>query len=555
MKKQTSSQIHQITGIFTPETKSAIPENPGVYIYKDSNDTILYIGKAKNLRKRVASYFIKTPVYLKTHLLVQEIKNIDIIVVDNENEALFLEATLIKKHLPKFNINFKDGKFYPYIKVSLKDDFPRIFITRNKYEDDGLYFGPYASAGNVRATLEILQKMFQLRTCKILPKKECLEYHMGRCSAPCINKISPEEYKENLEGALNFLKGDKATLIEDLKTKMKAAAKEMLFEKAQIYKEQLDSLYALDEKQHVYITSDQDIDIIGIEEKNGTFGIVVSLLRQGKLTGKEGFIVKQDPSKPLFSTQEILEEFIINKYSANDSLPHSILINEKFDSTIQGLSDWLKEDDITITIRCATKENSQEYPLLTLAEKNALVHLEQILSEPDLLQTLTNLQKELKLKNFPSIIEGFDIAKLDGTLASGVMVQFQGGEPNKSSYKMFNIKAENQQDDYIAMEEAVYRRYKRLLDEKKTLPQLIVIDGGKGQLSSALKALDKLEIKDIDIISIAKQEEEIFKPRQKIGTLLPKNSPVLHLIQRVRDESHRFSQYQLHRRMDKKMRS
>ena len=280
MKKQTSSQIHQITGIFTPETKSAIPENPGVYIYKDSNDTILYIGKAKNLRKRVASYFIKTPVYLKTHLLVQEIKNIDIIVVDNENEALFLEATLIKKHLPKFNINFKDGKFYPYIKVSLKDDFPRIFITRNKYEDDGLYFGPYASAGNVRATLEILQKMFQLRTCKILPKKECLEYHMGRCSAPCINKISPEEYKENLEGALNFLKGDKATLIEDLKTKMKAAAKEMLFEKAQIYKEQLDSLYALDEKQHVYITSDQDIDIIGIEEKNGTFGIVVSLLRQ-----------------------------------------------------------------------------------------------------------------------------------------------------------------------------------------------------------------------------------------------------------------------------------
>ena len=546
----------EISGIFTPNTKNDIPENPGVYIYKDSDDTILYIGKAKNLRKRVNSYFVKTPVFLKTHLLVQLIKTIDIIIVNNENEALFLEATLIKKHLPKFNITFKDGKFYPYIKITTSEEFPRIFITRNKYDDKNLYFGPYISSSNVRATLEVLQKIFQIRTCKILPKKECLEYHMKRCSAPCIKKITKQKYLKSIAGAIDFLSGNTEKIITDLQKNMNKAAKELLFEKAQLYKEQLDALYALDQKQQVFLSSEKNIDIIGIYQKMGSFGIVVSLLKQGKLSGKEGFIVKHNKdNENKFTTMEVLEEFIINKYSHNDNLPDQILINPEFQVICPELVQWFKEDGVELDIQVVEDTDSQEYSLLNLAEKNAHVHLEQALSEPDLLQTLTDLQKELQLTNFPSTIEGFDIAKLDGTLASGVMIQFQGGEPNKDAYRLFNIKAENQQDDYIAMEEVVYRHYKKLITEHKALPQLIVIDGGRGQLSSAIKALDRLEITTIDIISIAKQEEEIFKPDQKLGTILAKNSPVLHLIQRIRDESHRFSQYQLHRRMDKKMKS
>ncbi len=548
MQKTNNNQITQISGIFTPDTKNEIPESPGVYIYKDKNDTILYIGKAKNLRKRVASYFIKTPVFLKTHLLVQQIHTIDIIVVNTEDEALFLEATLIKKHLPKFNINFKDGKFYPYIKITTSEEYPRIFITRTKYEDKNLYFGPYVSAGNVRATLEILQKMFQLRTCKTLPKKECLEYHMGRCSAPCVKKITPKNYFKSVQKAIDFLSGGKEKLLQDLQKKMQQASKEMLFEKAQIYKDQLEALYSLEQKQQVYLSSDKDIDIIGIYERMGSFGIVVSLLRQGKLSGKEGYIVKNTQN---FDTIDILDEFIRNKYSQNTSLPHQILINQDYEQICENLQQWFLEDEINLEIKGISDTDSQEYSLLNLAEKNASVHLEQSLSEPDTLNTLHLLQQELSLKNFPSIIEGFDVAKLDGTLASGVMVQFKGGEPFKKGYRLFNIKAENQQDDYIAMEESVTRRYKNL----EELPQLIVIDGGKGQLSSAQKALKKLKIDNVDLISIAKQEEMIFSDTHPEGLLLPKNSHVLHLIQRVRDESHRFSQHQLHRRMDKKMKS
>lgn len=556
MKTITQTITTKISGIFSPEERYQIPESPGIYIYKDKDNNILYIGKAKNLRKRVASYFIKTPIFLKTHLLIQQINIIDIIVVNTESEALFLEATLIKKHLPKFNINFKDGKFYPYIKVTTTDEFPRFFMTRNKIEDKNLYFGPYTNVKSVRGTLEVLQKIFQLRTCRNLPKTECLEYHMNRCSAPCIKKITAKKYNTLVNKAIKFLSGNRKELIQELHDKMEKSAKNLLFEKAQLYKEQLDSIYNLDEQQDVYLNSKDNIDIVGIATQNGQFGIVISQIRQGKLMGKEGFIVKNTPQySEKLTLAEVLEEFIINHYSERTKHIHCLLINQEYTDLAQSLTEWFEADGDTLPVRSISDADSHENTLLSLTEKNAAIHLERIVSEPDLLEVLASLQNELKLQNFPSIIEGFDIAKLDGTLASGVMVQFQGGEPNKNNYRFFNIQAENQQDDFIAIEEAVYRRYSRILDNNESLPQLIVIDGGKGQLSAALKSLKKLHIDTVDIISLAKQEEEIFQPNQKIGTILPKNSKVLHLLQRVRDESHRFSQYQLHRRMDKKMKS
>lgn len=539
---------HKISGIFTPNEKNEIPEVPGVYIYKNKDHEIIYIGKAKNLKKRISSYFLKTHLYLKTHLLVQQISLIDIIVVENEQEALLLEATLIKKHLPKFNIDFKDGKFYPYIKITSKDTFPRIIMTRNKTEDGSIYFGPYVSAGVVRSNLDLLHKVFQLRTCKQLPKKECIEYHMDRCAAPCIGNITKEEYLQNIKKAQHFLEGNKNELLDMLEEKMKLAVKELLFEKAQIYKERIDSVLALDSTQNVYFNSTENIDIIGIQQHGSLFGIAVSLIKQGKLSGKLGFTVKNIGD---FSISDILGDFITTYYTDQSQHPNRIIIGDNFEELALPLSEWFDNNDISISV--TTPENDQMQSLLSLSEKNALIHLERASSEPDLLETLSSLQSTLKLKNFPSVIEGFDIAKLDGTLGSGVVVQFQGGEPNKEEYRLFNIRQENQQDDYLGMEEIVYRRYKSILDNEGALPQLIVIDGGKGQLSSALKALKKLNIDSIDVISIAKEQEEIFKPRAKIGIILPKNSNVLHLLQRVRDESHRFSQFQLHRRMDNKL--
>lgn len=550
--KNSQTITKEVFGVFTPSERANIPELPGVYIYKNAQGDILYIGKAKNLHKRVASYFSKKPIYLKTFLLVEQIKLIDIIVVENEREALLLEATLIKKHMPRFNINFKDGKFYPYIKALVKEKFPRLIMTRSHIDDGNLYFGPYTSAGAVRTNLEVLQKIFKLRTCRTLPKKECMEYHIGRCSAPCIGKINEKEYLEAFEGALKFLSGDKQELIESLQEKMKNAARELLFEKAQIYKEQLDAIYALDEKQHIYLSDGGNLDIIGLSSKNGHYSITVSLIRNGKLTGKLGFtahalnknLILNDPSL-------ILEEFIANRYSEEEVIPYGIIVNKDFTEAAEQLTEWFSENEISLTVR--PPENDNENALLKLAEKNAVIHLEQQLSEPDMLEALHLLQKELNLKNMPGSIEGFDIAKWDGTLASGVSVHFKAGEPDKKQYRFFNIKASNQQDDYIAMKEIISRRLKQLLEENKPLPQLLVVDGGKGQLKAGLEALKELSITNVDILALAKKEEEIFLPGKKQSVILPKNSIALHLLQRVRDEAHRFSQYQLHRRYQKKI--
>ncbi|MGL4394533.1 MAG: excinuclease ABC subunit UvrC [Brevinema sp.] len=548
MKKIESKAI---SGIFTPDQRNELPESPGVYLYKNKDNQIIYIGKAKNIKKRVSSYFSKTHLYLKTHLLVQNIHIIDIILVENEQEALLLEATLIKKHLPKYNIDFKDGKFYPYIKVIKKEKFPRIIMTRNKIDDKNLYFGPYVSAGTVRANLELIHKIFQIRTCKTLPKKECIEYHIGRCSAPCIGKIDEKGYRDSVNKAIKFLSGKKDSLIKLLETKMKEASSELLFEKAQIYKEQLDALLALDNNQHIYVSLKGKTDIIGIQEQGSNIGIALSLMRNGRLTGKQGFTVKNTENFPLV---QILEEFLISHYVdlEVEELPDKIIIDDEFAGSCEGLTEWFANNETPITVE--TPSHEDEKALASLAEKNAMLHLERIVSQPDLLETLSSLQEKLQLKNFPSIIDGFDVAKLDGTLASGVAVRFQGGEPFKEGYRMFNVRAENQQDDFIAMEEIVTRHCKNLIENDEALPQLILIDGGKGQLSSALKALKALDLdEEIDLISIAKKEEEIFKAHQKFGTILPSNSDVLHLLQRVRDESHRFSQVHLHRRMDKKL--
>lgn len=535
------NKAQEIFHVFTPETRGEIPEEPGVYLYKNNKGDIIYVGKAKNLRKRVASYFIKKQVYLKTHLLVGEISSIDVIIVNNEKEALLLEATLIKKHLPRYNINFKDGKFYPYIKVT-KEKFARLLMTRNKVEDGGKYFGPYISAGSVKANLEILQKIFKLRTCKTLPKKECLEYHMGRCSAPCIEKIDEASYKENLEGALKYLEGGREDVTQNLETKMKEAAKTLLFEKAQIYKNQRDALLSLEERQHVFLQNEDAVDFIGLKEKNGAYGIVISLLRKGRLSGKLGFTTRSSETP-----SAVLEEFILMRYSEAEESPSSLVISPDFNTLPDSISTWFKENNIPLTVR---PPNDEEISLLHITERNAELHVEHLLTQQDSLEILKELQTTLNLKNFPSIIEGYDIAKLDGTLASGVMVCFQGGEPEKSSYRMFNIKHENQQDDFAAMYETLQRRLKRL---DWAMPQLIVIDGGKGQLSAACEALKASDLQNIDIIALAKQKEEIFKPGELESIILKKNNSVLHLLQRIRDEAHRFSQYQLHRRMDKKM--
>lgn len=527
--------MNEILHTFTPAQRGEIPEEPGVYLYKNSQGTIIYVGKAKNLRKRVASYFIKKQVLLKTHLLVAEISVIDIIVVQSEREALLLEATLIKKHLPRYNINFKDGKFYPYIKVS-RDKYPRLLITRSRADDGARYFGPYISAGSVRTNMEIIQKLFGLRTCKVLPKKECLEYHMGRCSAPCINKIDEEQYGRQLAEALSYLEGGREALAAKLEAQMKEAAKALLFEKAQIYKTQRDALLSLEEQQHVFFEDEGAADVVAVELKNKAFGIAVSLLRRGKLSGKLGFTGTSSESP-----EHIIEEFVLSHYTEDENPPEKLIIGDQ--TLAESLGLWFKEAGIPIGVQTPGPE---ERHILQITQRNAALHLERMLTTPDALEVLTEMQKLLNLTYFPARIEGYDIAKLDGALASGVLVSFKGGETSKNGYRLFNIRHENQQDDFAGMEEMLARRLKY-----GKLPNLFVIDGGKGQLSAALKALGSEQ--GFDILALSKQNEEIWLPNAKESIVLAKNSPVLQLLQRVRDESHRFSQYQLHRRMNKKM--
>ena len=501
-----------------PIDLKTIPEDPGCYLFKDSGGTIIYIGKAKNLKKRVSSYFVKQHDHPKTELLVQAITDVEYFATDSEIEALILENNLVKKNKPKYNINLKDSKRYAYLRLT-NEKFPRLVIARQK-RDDGTYFGPFTSAAERDAVREVITKAFQVRTCKKLPKKPCLRYHMHLCEAPCVGYISEQEYDAKIPIIKRVLKGNTNQILKELKGEMKKASDQLQFERAKDIRDRISALQYLDEKQKVERQRRYNEDVLAYEVKDDYVYIMLFSVFKGVLARKQEFVID--------NTDDFLEEFVTQYYSENP-IPKEIITQKAFPNVLKSFLEKKKKQKIIITVPKAGEKKH----LLHLAKKN--IELTFFGAEAD----LTELQKLLDLDEPPRLIECFDISHLSGTSVVGSMVQFEHGRPNKSGYRRFRIRVQAN-DDFQAMEEVVKRRYTRLLKERSRFPDLIIIDGGKGQLSAAVAVLKQLNLR-LPIISIAKKEEEIFIPDSPEPLPMSKRDKGLQLIRRIRDEAHRFA--------------
>jgi len=507
-----------------------IPELPGVYHFRDE-EKILYIGKAKNLKKRINSYFTRKN-SIKENKILYEAKFLDYTATANELEALILEENEIKEHQPKYNVRLKDDKRYPYIKITIKDEYPTIFYTR-KIEDDGsLFFGPYADVKAVKKALKTLRSVFPVRTCKgkNLPDKVCLQYHINRCLGPCIGKIDKEEYRELIDEIIDFLRGRTKKLEEIIHAKMKRSAGRLNFEMAAVYRNQLMSLRDLAKKQRMVLTDKRSRDIIGISSKAGMACIFVFQVREGKMVNTERYILRSSEDVP---PREYLQRFLPWKYLKISYIPEEILISMEIED--KDLLEQLFSSDIKIPQRGVLKR------LKEMASKNAKLELERELSHPARGQrdSLVELKNILFLEKLPVRIEGFDISNIGGRDSVGSCVVFINGFPAKDKYRSFKIRSVEGINDPAMIGEIISRRIKRLILEEE-IPDLVLIDGGKAQLNSAIRTIKKITSLKIPVIALAKRAEEIYLPSGEIISL-PLQSDALKLLMRIRNEAHSFA--------------
>lgn len=529
-----------------------MPKLPGCYQYFDKNNEIIYIGKAKNLYNRVSSYFVgdkkDSP---KLQVMVPQIERIECIVVNSEIEALILENELIKKHKPKYNILLKDDKKFPYFLIT-KEEYPRIIVTRraNKNSLKGKYYGPYTDARAMWATLEVINKLFPLKKCTT-PKyksRPCLYYDIGQCSAPCQKKISSEDYKKIIQSAELFLSGKRKELVKTLKKEMEKASKVQDFERALLYRNSIQDIEKTLEKQNI-VTKSQNAnhDYIGIEISSNLICICILQIRQGRLINKKDFSFSQF-SMDSKNSDEIIQSTIREYYILlnDEELPSKIILSETFDE-IELYKKWLSlrlKKDVNI-IKAANKTDKE---ILALAQKNAKYNIEQLkLKELANIQNDYNevgsyIQEKLNLSCFPHTIECYDISHIQGTNTVASGVYFENGQPKKTKYRKYKLRTiqKGEVDDFKSMREILSRRFKRIKDGLIKAPDLIIIDGGKGQLSSVIEIMKEFEL-NLNIVSLAKREEEVFLPNKKEPVILAQNSGALHLFQRIRDEAHRFA--------------
>jgi excinuclease ABC subunit C len=510
-----------------------LPLKPGVYLYKNAKGDIIYIGKAKQLRKRVSSYFSKTH-HDKTALLVEQIRQIDIVVTDTEVEALILEARLIRQHQPKFNIDLKDGVRYAYLKVT-KEDFPRLLTVRKRAKDGAKYYGPFTDGTARENSARLLRSIFKIRTCAPkLPKSVCLQHYIGNCDAPCVGKISKTAYQTSLGAAVSVLKGGTKRVVKQLEQDMVKFSDRKQYEQAKVRRDQIDALRKFKTRQKMSMYRSYDEDIMHWITVNDRLYIQMFNVDKGKVTGKQEFNFDlglgelEDRNK---SDLVLIASFIKQYYQTN-AIPDALIIPEVLDDQ-QMLEAYLTKMKGKL-VKLIIPQRGSKKKLLDLVYKNIVYATEQ----ED--QALLNLQSHLNLSGVPYVIECFDISTIQGHFTVGSMVQFRGGVSDKSNYRRFKIKTVHQQDDFASMAEVVRRRYTRLLKEKKDLPNLIVVDGGKGQLSAAWKALQELELK-IPMVGLAKKEEEIYRIEELKPLKLSRKEPGLKLLQQIRDEAHRFA--------------
>ena len=534
------------------EILRALSTKPGAYLFRDIQGSVLYVGKAKNLRSRVRSYFrSQEDLSPKNQQLVRLIDSVENIVVGSETEALILEANLIKEHRPRFNILLRDDKKYPYIKVTVGEPFPRVYVTRRIVNDGSRYFGPYTSVNQMRQALEVVNRLHTVRSCRYKlprdgPDRPCLDYHIHRCKAPCVGLQSEAEYRGMIDEILRILEGDTEAIRSHIEVRMMEASGSLDFELAAKMRDVLSGLDALVREQRVHLTQGGDIDIVGLARDDELGVGVVLKVRSGLLLGR----VTQRFGKVREETSEDLLSSLVsrNYLGVGDEgmvdLPRTVLLPSHFPD--QGLLERVLTEVAGHRVRVTVPQRGEKLRLIELAEVNARQAMEDRIvaltySADRAEDALFSLQNELGLKVVPRLMVCFDVSHMQGkeTVASAVV--FRNGEPNRAGYRHMRIKGDWGNDDFQSMQEAVYRYFRRRLDEGAPLPDLAVIDGGKGQLSAAQNAFDHLALRDVAVVALAKKEEEVFTPGKKTPLRLDRRNRALHILQRIRDEAHRFA--------------
>lgn len=520
------------------ETAKSLPENSGCYLMKNDKGDVIYVGKAKNLRRRVSQYFLPGR-NIKTAALVEKIASIDYVITGNEYEALVLENNLIKKYNPHYNILLKDGKSYPVIRIT-KESFPRVFKTRRIINDGSLYYGPYPDGKRLELYLEMVRKMYPIRLCQGELKKRdypCLYYHMKKCSGPCIGAVTSDEYMEYIKGVRAFLDGDDSSLISRAEKEMNEASRNLDFEKAAEKRDLIEALKVMQKNQMVEDVNKEGgsdkRDYAAIEMRAYLATVSIMQFREGRLIGKALY-----RSECLGDETETLLSFLIQYYSDGDELPHEIFVSHEIDSVL--LERYFKEN-LDKELKVEIPKDGKHYRILRLAAENAKRDVEKRLLSLDNTPSLERLKEVLSLESVPRLIEGYDIAQLSGKYTVSSLIVFRDGNPSNKEYRHFSMKSleEGEIDDFKSIHEAVFRRYKRQKEEKNELPGLIMIDGGIGQVHAALSALDELGL-SIPIVGLAKKEETMVLPTGE-EILLDQADPALRVLIAVRDECHRFA--------------
>ena len=529
-----------------------LPDKPGVYFLKDKEGKVLYVGKALSLKKRVSSYFQRANFSPRIESLVCQIKDLEWTVTDSETEAFLLESNLIKHHHPRYNVQLRDDKSYPYIKISSSEVFACLFLTRNPKEDGSLYFGPYTNVKAAKKILLLIHRLFPLRRCKgkfKLRSRPCLNYHIKECSAPCVGNIAKKEYSSLVKGAVLFLRGHYGTLLRRLEKEMEEASQGEKFERAAKLRDSIRAIHRISQTQKVTSFPQEDRDLVAITSDDEEACVVVFLIREGKVIGKKHFLLKVEGR----NREKEIMTFFLKQYYARVSFvpPQIILQNEPTEST--SIKRWLSEKQES-KIKLRVPKRGEKLKLIQLAKKNAWLILQQE-KEKDKGKALLQLKEYLKLKKKPLIIEGFDISNIKGKEAVGSVVVFKEGKAKKSEYRKFKIKTVRGVNDFAMLSEILDRRYRRSMEEKQPLPQLILVDGGKGQVSSCLKVTKKLNLDYIPLVGLAKKFEEVYLPSRSLPLNIPQDSAGLKLLKEVRDEAHRFAHSYHRKTRGKKTRS
>jgi len=524
-----------------------MPPNPGVYLMKDDAGKVLYVGKAASLARRVRDYFgPNAKLHAMTPGLMPHVRDVDYIITDNEVEALILENNLVKRHKPRYNVKLKDDKRYPYLKVT-GETFPRISMIRTVERDGAKYFGPYVHAKATRQTLKEITKAFPIRTCDLnieegkTDHRPCLDFHIGRCLGPCAGLVDKEEYQEVCKGVCFFLKGNGKVILKELAEKMKAAASQLDFERAAQIRDRIEGIQRILEKQKVSSSNGEDQDVIGFYQKADESCVQIFMVRGGKLIDREHFFLTGSEES---SPAEILTAFVEQYYQDASFVPGVVILQNDLEMP-EAIKAWL-ETKRGASVALHVPQRGKKLNMVQMAARNAKDILErekdQTVFKMDDNPSLIGLRDLLSLPRQPHRIDAFDISNLGGSMAVGSMVVFQDGKPEKSEYRRYRIRTVEGQDDFAMMREVITRRFRRALEEQTPLPDLVLVDGGKGQLSAALAALEDLGLEDKQpIIGLAKKFEHIFLPGESDPIILSNRDAVLHLIQRIRDEAHRFA--------------